>query len=426
MFSGYIVYQKKGSTRINKFGEKVVCDGDYHIASKDLSTPGTFWYINPEVELVHPDFKILEEDGTITVSLPNSYSSKDFYCVKITRDKTHPELFLDKVEEYPLSFKKVNKTPYKIHKYVGASVKYYTKEEYRDLIKSGYKFKKTDKFSVLGINPMGDIYTEDSAKYNYEDDTFSGMDNYREVLCKPTSPMGIIVEDTIKYYPKWYRNLINNFVNAKTICSKINHAVDLLEATKEHISELTYANVDGEKFKLPFIKIWMTGPTETWHGLFDEGSYITLKETDDGIKFHVYTSCGSGYKRCFVDDVKTAMSRATMEFESHYVPGLGRKRDVRTIELRSEPSGFGGCKANYKAWEQFVNQWKADNHFKPKERFMYSIDDRPVNVYAYNEESALEKAKDFANKNNYKKVEKYKERFLMTTFNAQTNGINIV
>jgi hypothetical protein len=115
-----------------------------------------------------------------------------------------------------------------------------------------------------------------------------------------------------------------------------------------------------------------------------------------------------------------------MEFESHYVPGLGRERDVRTIELRSEPSGFGGCKANYKAWEQFVNQWKADNHFKPKERFMYSIDDRPVNVYAYNEESALEKAKDFADKNNYKKVEKYKERFLMTTFNAQTNGINIV
>lgn len=425
MFSGYIIYQKQGSTRINKFGERVVCEMDYYIASKELFLPGNFWHIDPEVELVHPDFKILEENGTITVSLPNSYSPKDFYCVKITHDKSDPESFLDKVEKYPLSFEKVNKTPYKIHKYVGASVKYYTKEDYRDLIKSGHKFKKTDKFSVLGINPMGDIYTENSAKYNYEDDTFSGMDNYREVLFKPTSPMGIIVEDTIKYYPKWYRGLINNFVNAKTLRSKISHAADLLEATKEHISELTYANVDGEKFKLPFIKIWMTGPTETWHGLFDEGSYITLKETDRGVKFYVYTSCGSGNKCWFVDDVETAMSRATSEFDYKYVPG-GWRRDVRTIELRSEPSGFGGCRANYKAWEQFVGQWKADNHFKPKERFMYSIDDRPVNVYAYNEESALEKAKAFADKNNYKKVEKYKERFLTTTFDVQTNGINIV
>lgn len=203
MFSGYTIYQKKGTYYTDKFGKKVLCDSDKLIASRDLYT--SVWFIEPEMSLLHPDFKIETKLDNITVYLDNKQSSKDFYCVKITHDKTHPELFLDKVEDYPLSFKKAKTSHYIIHKYKGASIKYYTKEDYRKLVKTG-RIKKSDKISILGINPMGDIFTEDLAKYDYDSDSFSSMDSYGDcVLFKPTSPMGIVVKDTVKYFPKWYR-----------------------------------------------------------------------------------------------------------------------------------------------------------------------------------------------------------------------------
>ena len=427
MFSGYNIYQKKGSTRINKLGEKVVCERDYLIASKDIALPGTCWYIDPEVKLVHPDFKILEKDGTITVSLPNSYSSKNFYCVKITRDKNYPESCLDKVEEYPLSFKKVNKTPYKIHKYTGSSIKFYTKEEFRGLVEKGHKFKSTDKTYVLGINPSGSVYDETYAKYDYESDTFSGMDNELDVLTKPTSPMGIVVKDTVKYFPKWFRDDIYNFNRAKSIHARIANAIYLLEANKEQYSELAYACVDNEKIKLPFIKIHMTGPTAGWNGRFDEESVITLKETSDGLKYYVDYSMGSGCHQQFFDNADEAMDIACEAFYwKEWKHKIGWIRDVRTVELQFEPSGYGDCKVNYNARSQFVNQWKANNHFVPKERFMFKVDDRPIAVYASDKSAALIKAQEYAEKMHYKIVEDFEPRYPTEDMKYRSHCINIV
>lgn len=426
MFSGYIIYQKKGTYYTDKFGKKVLCDSNKLIANGDLYT--SFWFIEPEMTLLHPDFKIETKLDNITVYLDNKQSSKDFYCVKITRDKNYPKLFLDKVEEYPLSFKKVNKTPYNIHKYTGSSLKFYTKEEFRGLVEKGHKFKSTDKVYVLGINPLGSVYDETYAKYDYESDTFSGMDNGLDVFTKPTSPMGIVVKDTVKYFPKWFRDDIYNFNRAKSIHAKIANAIYLLEANMEQYSELTYACVDNEKIKLPFIKIHMTGPTAGWEGRFDEDSYITLKETSDGLKYYVDYSMGSGCHQQFFDDADEAMDIACEAFYwKEWKNKIGWIRDIRTVELQFEPSGYGDCKANYNARSQFVNQWKANNHFVPKKRFMFSMDGRVANVYAENEVSALEKVKKYADKRNFKKIERFDEdKSQRETFYYNTNGINIV
>lgn len=412
MFSGYNIYQKKGTYYTDKFGKKELCNSDKLIASSDLHT--TSWFIIPEVSLLHPDFKIETKLDTITVYLDNKQSSKDFYCTK-TKDY--------ECTEYPINFKKAQTSHYIIHKYKGASIKYYTKENYKKLVKSGH-IKKSDKISILGINPMGDIFTEDLAKYDYGSDSFSNMDSYNDcVLFKPTSPMGIVVNDRTKYYPCWYKELIKSFVNATTIRSKLFHAIVLLEKTKENFYELTYADVDNERVKLPVVQIKMSGPCDGWQGRFDEYSYITLELTNDGVRYYVNTSAGSGTYNWYIDDIDEAIEKATSEF----LFGIGHNRDIRTMTLDFVPSGYGDCKSNYNSYQKYVNKWKIDNKFKPNERFMFSIDGRVANVYAENEVSALKKAKKYADKCNFKKVERFDEnKSQRETLYYKTNGINIV
>lgn len=411
MFSGYNIYQKKGTYYTDKFGKKELCDRDILIASGDSHAKS--WFIIPEVSLLHPDFKIETEQGNITVYLDDKQSSKDFYCTK-TKDY--------ECTEYPINFKKAQTSHYIIHKYKGASIKYYTKENYRKLVKSRH-IKKSDKISILGINPMGDIFTEDHAKYDSDSDSFSNMDSYYDnVLFKPTSPMGIVVNDRTKYYPDWYKEIIEEFVNATTIRSKLFYAMNLLEKTKENFSELTYADVDNERIKLPIVQIKMIGPCAGWQARFDEHSYITVELTNEGVRYYVNTTAGSGNYNWYIDDIDEAIEKATSEF--HF--GKGRTKDIRTMTLDFVPSGYGDCKSNYNSRQKYVDKWKIDNKFKPKERFMFSMDGRVANVYAENEVSALEKAKKYADKCNFKNVERFDEnKSQRETFHYNIYGINI-
>lgn len=412
MFSGYNIYQKKGTYYTDKFGKKELCEDDKLIASGDLYT--TSWFITPEVSLLHPDFKIETKLNNITVYLDKEQSSKDFYCTK-TKDY--------ECIKYPINFKKAQTSHYIIHKYKGASIKYYTKEDYRKLVRAG-RVKKSDKISILGINPMGDIFTEDRAEYDYDSDTFSNMDNYWDsVLFKPTSPMGIVVNNRTKYYPSWYKELIESFVNATTIRSKLFHAINLLEKTKENFFELTYADVDNERIKLPIIQVKMSGPCDGWRGSFDEYSYITLELTTEGVRYYVNTSAGSGTRDWYADNIDDAVERATSEF----LFGRGHNKDIKTMTLDFIPSGYGNCHSNYESYHKYVDKWKADNKFKPKERFMFSMDGRVANVYAENEVSALEKVKKYADKCNFKNIERFDEdKSQEETFYYRTEGINIV
>jgi hypothetical protein len=58
---------------------------------------------------------------------------------------------------------------------------------------------------------------------------------------------------------------------------------------------------------------------------------------------------------------------------------------------------------------------------------MFSIDGRVANVYAENEISALEKARKYADENNFKNVERFDEsKSQRETFHYNIYGINIV
>ena len=167
----------------------------------------------------------------------------------------------------------------------------------------------------------------------------------------------------------------------------------------------------------------MIGPCAGWQARFDESSYITLELTNEGIRYYVNTSAGSGTYNWYIDDIDEAIEKATSEF--HFRKGT--TKDIRTITLDFVPSGYGDCKSNYNSRQKYIDKWKIDNKFKHKERFIFSMDGRIANVYAENEISALEKARKYADECNFKNVERLDEnKSQRETFHYNIYGLNIV